>query len=263
VLAETPGEPAAAWLARLLSGDTLVLLAWREALTGRETAPVTRFAGGRAQGRKLFVPFGAQADALLVTCTEGLVLVPRPENGWSATALPTLDPAQRFAEIRLDAPGTLLAATADARPRLAAAERLGALGAAALLLGLMQRSLEITVAYLRERTAFGAPIATFQALQHRASDMLMRTECTRAAVYRAAWSADHEPESAGLPIAAAKAYAGDAGRFVCGEAIQLHGGVGFTWEYDPHVFFKRVKTLEQFYGSTGEQLEAALCEAGL
>jgi alkylation response protein AidB-like acyl-CoA dehydrogenase len=88
--------------------------------------------------------------------------------------------------------------------------------------------------------------------------MLMRTECTRAAVYRAAWMADHEPARAALPIAAAKAYAGDAGRFVCGEAIQLHGGVGFTWEYDPHVYFKRVKTLEQFYGSTSAQLELAL-----
>jgi alkylation response protein AidB-like acyl-CoA dehydrogenase len=127
----------------------------------------------------------------------------------------------------------------------------------------MERALEITIAYMRERHAFRAPIASFQALQHRSSDMLLRTECTRGAVYRAAWMADEQPEQAALAIAAAKVYAGDAGRSVCGEAIQLHGGVGFTWEYDPHVYLKRVKTLEQFYGSTGQQLESVLAAAGL
>jgi alkylation response protein AidB-like acyl-CoA dehydrogenase len=214
-------------------------------------------------GTKLFIPFGAHADALLVPTAQGLALVPRPSAGWNAVALPTLDLAQRFAEIRLDAPATLLCDAQAAGPQLEAAARLGSLGAAALLLGLMERALEITLAYMRERQAFRAPIATFQALQHRSADMLMRTECTRAAVYRAAWAADHQPEQAPLAIAAAKAYAGDAGRSVCGEAIQLHGGVGFTWEYDPHVYLKRVKTLEQFYGSTNRQLEAVLTAAGI
>ena len=90
-----------------------------------------------------------------------------------------------------------------------------------------------------------------------AQDPALRTE------YRAAWAADRGTEDVPLLCAVAKAYAGDAGRFVCGEAIQLHGGVGFTWEYDPHIYFKRVKTLEQFYGSTRSQLEAALRAAGI
>ncbi len=64
-------------------------------------------------------------------------------------------------------------------------------------------------------------------------------------------------------VAAAKAYAGDAARYVCGQSIQIHGGVGFTWEYDPHIYYKRCKTLEQSYGSTRQQLEAALRAAGL
>jgi alkylation response protein AidB-like acyl-CoA dehydrogenase len=74
---------------------------------------------------------------------------------------------------------------------------------------------------------------------------------------------DHQPGEASRLVAVAKAYAGDAGRFVCGEGIQLHGGVGFTWEYDLHVFYKRAKTLEQFYGSTRSQFEAVLQAAGV
>ncbi len=74
---------------------------------------------------------------------------------------------------------------------------------------------------------------------------------------------DHQPGEASRLVAVAKAYAGDAGRFVCGEGIQLHGGVGFTWEYDLHIFYKRAKTLEQFYGSTRSQLEAVLRAAGV
>ena len=93
--------------------------------------------------------------------------------------------------------------------------------------------------------------------------MLLRTEATRAAVYRAAWSTDHEPERAALLTAVAKAYAGEAGAWVCGEAIQLHGGVGYTWEYDPHIFFKRAKTLEHFYGTPRDQLEAVLIGVGV
>ena len=83
-------------------------------------------------------------------------------------------------------------------------------------------------------------------------------ESTRSAVFRAAWAEEHSPEEAAYLVAIAKAWAGPAGREVCGQAIQLHGGVGFTWEYDPHIFLKRIKTLEQSHGSTRSQLEAAL-----
>lgn len=263
-LRRAEGEEAAAWLPRLLSGETLAVIARREAL-GRDEpeAPATRFQDGRVRGAKTFVPFGAAADALLVTTVEGLALVPRPGSGWNATPLATLDHAQRFAEIEIDAPGTLLADARAAEEVLDAVARLAALGASALLLGIMERSLESAVSYTMERQAFGAPIATFQALQHRQADMLLKTESTRAAVYRAAWAADCDPDQFPLLSAVAKAWAGDAARFVSGETIQLHGGVGYTWEYDPHIYYKRVKTLEQFYGATRDQLEAALRAAGL
>jgi alkylation response protein AidB-like acyl-CoA dehydrogenase len=211
---------------------------------------------------KRFVPFGAQADALIVETTGGLVLVPRPAAGWSAKPMPTIDHAQRFAEIALDDAGTLLCEGAPACQAIGEADRFGALGASAMLLGLMERALEITTAYTMERQAFGAPIASFQALQHRAADMLLQTESARSAVYRAAFAAEHQPEEAAYLIAVAKAWTGPGARLVCGEAIQMHGGVGFTWEYDPHVFLKRVKTLEQFHGSTRAMTERVLAAKG-
>src|SRR6185369_13787958 len=177
---------------------------------------------------------------------------------FAATPLPTLDPAQRFAAVRFDHAAVRLGPAA----LLEQNDQLACVGASAMLLGLMSRLLETTLAYLRTREAFRRPIGAFQALQHRMADMLLRTESTRSAVYRAAWCWDtRDPETA-LAAAVAKAYAGDAARLVCGEAIQMHGGIGFTWELDLHFFFKRAKTLEQHYGSTESQLEGALAAAG-
>jgi len=279
LLAGCPDEVAKRWRERAAAGEALVVLARGESLAGADPCPVqSTFARASESGRppslvprsepqasvdrvlgtKRFVPFGAHADALLVETREGIALVEKPASGWDATPLPTIDHAQRFAEIALDAPGVLVAEGARAAELLAESERLGALGAAALLLGLMERSLEAAVAYMQERQAFGAPIASFQALQHRAADCVLQTESTRSAVYRAAAALENGEPDAPYLIAVAKAWAGPAARLVCGEALQFHGGVGFTWEYDPHVYLKRVKTLELFQGSTRSQLEAVL-----
>jgi alkylation response protein AidB-like acyl-CoA dehydrogenase len=258
------GSAAQPLLAQLVAGQRMVVLARQERASGIEPAvPATRLERGHIRGRKLFVPFGAYMDALVVTTAEGLGLAVRPDAGWSIRPLDTLDHAQRFAEIELDQPGTLLADLPSSRPILEAVDRLGALAASALLLGLAERALELTVGYLNERKAFGVPIGSFQVLQHRAADMVLRVESSRSAVYRAAWALDEAPESADLLVAAAKAYCGDSARLVCGDAIQLFGGVGYTWEYDPHIYFKRAKTLEQFYGATRVQLERALRAVGV
>jgi alkylation response protein AidB-like acyl-CoA dehydrogenase len=263
LLAGSASEEARACLAKASAGEALVVLARNESLaTADVSAPTASFAGGRVRGLKRFVPFGGQADALLVETTGGVVLVPRPAPGWNAKPMPTIDHAQRFAEIALDTPGTLVCEAEAACRAMGEVDRLGALGASALLLGVMERALELTIAYTQERQAFGGPIASFQALQHRAADMLLQTESARAAVYRAAFAAETGASDAAYLIAVAKAWAGPAARLVCGEAIQMHGGVGFTWEYDPHVFLKRTKTLEQFYGSTRAQLEHALQARG-
>ena len=264
VLRHCQSPAAEKLLQALVAGESHAVLAHAEnarAETGGTTE--TQHRDGRVRGNKRFVPFASDADALLVTTDEGIALLQRPDGGWDCDRLETVDHAQRFCDLRFDQPGELIASGADASAALDHAEKLGSLGAAALLLGTMERAFEITLEYLKEREAFGAPIGSFQGLQHRAADMLLKTESSRAVVYRAAWCVDEAPETAALLIATAKAFAGQASRYVCGEAIQMHGGVGFTWEYDPHVYYKRTKTLEQFYGATGEQLETVLSERGL
>jgi alkylation response protein AidB-like acyl-CoA dehydrogenase len=261
VLAGSDAAEAAKWRDRAASGEALVVMARNEA-KGTEGV-TTRFQDGRVQGVKRFVPFGAHADALLVETVQGLALVPRPGAGWNAVALPTIDHAQRFVQVSFDDAGTLVADATAARELLEESDCLAAIGASALLLGLMERALEMSVEYTMEREAFGAPIASFQALQHRCADGLLQTESTRSAVFRAAWAADESPDDAPYLAAVAKGWAGPAARYVCGQAIQLHGGVGFTWEYDPHIYLKRAKTLEQFYGSTRSQLESVLEKRGI
>jgi alkylation response protein AidB-like acyl-CoA dehydrogenase len=209
-------------------------------------------------GRKTLVPFAESAAAMLVTTESGVVLVPAPEGGFRTERLETIDHAQRFSGVAFDAPARPLLDVDAWREMKGRLEGLAAVGAAAFLLGLMQTGFERSVVYLKERVAFGGPIGRFQVLQHRAAEMLIRVENSRAAVYRAAWLHSRSSDEAPLAVAAAKAYAGDSARYVMREAIQIFGGVGFTWEYDLHVYYKRVKTLEQLHGSTREQIERAL-----
>ncbi len=244
-----------ALVGEIVAGKKIVTIARHDAPyagTGG-TAPTT--SGNRIRGTKFFVPFAAAADALVVAAADGVVLADGP---FQVTALQTIDLAQRFGDVALEHQVTPLGPLA----LLERVDRLAALGASAMLLGLMSRALEMTLEYVQTRQAFKRPIGAFQALQHRLADMLLRVESTRSAVYRAAWCLDTDAPETALACAAAKAYAGDSARHVCGEAIQMHGGIGFTWELDLHLFFKRVKTLEQHYGSTETQLETALAAAG-
>ena len=259
-----PDRAARDLLERIRAGEAIAIAADLETASGEVPSPPTaRCADGTLRGAKRFVAFGHCADALLVTTREGIAFAERPAGGWRSTALRSLDHAQRRCDVWLDQPARLIATGPDAERALEGARRLGALGAAAQLLGLMEHCLEATLEYLKERRAFGIPIGSFQALQHRAADLLLRTESTRASVYRAAWALDAQPRRAPLLVATAKAYAGEAARFVCGQAIQLHGGTGFTWECDLHVFYKRAQTLTQFYGTQRDQLAIVLQQRGI
>jgi alkylation response protein AidB-like acyl-CoA dehydrogenase len=240
----------------VVAGRKIVTIARHDApFAGTASAGKTTVAGDRIRGTKYFVPFAAAADALVVAADAGVVLAAGP---FEVTPLRTLDLAQRFGDVALEQQVTVLGPP----ELLARVDRLAAVGASAMLLGLMSRALEMTLEYVQTRQAFKRPIGAFQALQHRLADMLLRVESTRSAVYRAAWCLDTDAPEAALACAAAKAYAGDSARLVCGEAIQMHGGIGFTWELDLHLFFKRAKTLEQHYGSTEAQLETALAAVG-
>jgi alkylation response protein AidB-like acyl-CoA dehydrogenase len=250
-----PGGAHDALVKEIVGGKKIVTIARHDAPYAGEGADPVRIAGDRVRGTKYFVPFAGSADALVVVGADALALA---EGPFSVTPLATIDLAQRFGDVALEHRVTAI----GARDLLERVDRLAAVGASAMLLGLMARSLEMTLEYVQTRQAFKRPIGAFQALQHRLADMLLKTESTRSAVYRAAWCLDTDHEDAALACATAKAYAGDAARLVCGETIQMHGGIGFTWELDVHLFFKRAKTLEQHYGSTETQLERALAAAG-
>jgi len=117
------------------------------------------------------------------------------------------------------------------------------------IVGVCQRALDMTVEYVKERKQFGVPVGTFQAVHHSAAQMLIDTEGGRSATYYAAWAADAEPERLPMGAAMAKAWTSDAGRSVTGSAIQLHGGIGFTWEADVHWLYKRAQLDSALLGS--------------
>ncbi|MGI9149087.1 MAG: acyl-CoA dehydrogenase family protein [Chloroflexota bacterium] len=133
-----------------------------------------------------------------------------------------------------------------------------AVGACAEMLGASRRCMEMSVEYAKVRHQFGQPIGTFQAIKHACAEMLLQVENSHAATYYAAWALDADSPDAPLAVSAAKAYVSDAARAVCGASIQAHGGIGFTWDYDLHLYVKRAKHLEPLYGDADFHREQAL-----
>jgi alkylation response protein AidB-like acyl-CoA dehydrogenase len=181
-----------------------------------------------------------------------LFVVPAESAGVVRRPLPTMDQTRKQAEIRFEnvrVPATaLMGEESAAWPVLSKLLDLAAIALAAEQVGGAQRCLDMSVAYAKERTQFGRPIGSFQAIKHKCADMLVLVETARSALYYAAWAASqNDPE---LPTLAslAKAYCSDAYFQCAAEAIQIHGGVGFTWEYDLHLYFKRAKSTEAFLG---------------
>jgi alkylation response protein AidB-like acyl-CoA dehydrogenase len=193
---------------------------------------------------------GATAEILVLAARRGsepvLVAVEASAPGCPVEPLATLDQTRRQAAVRLDgAPATLLATGPEA---LARARDLLAVGLAVESVGAGARCLDETVAYLKERVQFGRPIGSFQALKHRCADLATELEAARSTAYYATWAVDGAHEE--LPVVAplAEAVAGAALLHVAAEAIQLHGGIGFTWEHDAHMYLKRAKANELLAG---------------
>jgi alkylation response protein AidB-like acyl-CoA dehydrogenase len=201
-------------------------------------------------GEKVLVPDAAGADFFLVATADGRRhLVEREADGVSVSAEPSIDPTRRFSSVRFEgvsvaAADSLPAEGTDYYPvffRLCVA-------LAAESTGIAQRTMEMAVEYAKDRRQFGRPIGAYQAVSHRCAQMLLETENARSAVYGAAWAADAEPESLPLAASMAKAYASDAGWRVPDASIQVHGGIGFTWEHDLHFFLKRGRSNAAIFG---------------
>src|SRR5262249_37437143 len=130
---------------------------------------------------------------------------------------------------------------------------------AAELVGIAQRVLELSVDYAKSRQQFGRTIGAFQAVQHQCADMLLLVESARSATYYAAWALSAGAPDARAAVAIAKAYASDAAREVCHRGIQIHGGIGFTWEHDLHIYLKRACADEALFGDATFHREQIAC----
>ncbi|HXG65804.1 MAG TPA: acyl-CoA dehydrogenase family protein [Blastocatellia bacterium] len=210
----------------------------------------------RLNGRKLFVTDAAFADYIITSARLGselaLSLINRDVPGVSIQEMPTIDATRRLYEVAFDgaeiSATDVLARGEEARKSLARAIDVATLAVAAEMVGGMQWLLDAAVEYAKTRKQFGKPIGQFQAVQHHCANMLLMTESARSAVYYAAWVMGNEPEQAPLAVSMAKAYASDSIREVGNLCVQVHGGIGFTWEHDVHFYYKRAKSSELLFG---------------
>jgi len=154
-----------------------------------------------------------------------------------------------------DTPARLIADEGAAAEILERTLRLAAVALAAEQVGAAQKCLDMSVEYAKLRVQFGRPIGSFQAIKHKCADMLLEVESARSAAYYAAWAAADGSDELPLLASLAKAYCSDAFANAATENIQIHGGIGFTWEHDAHLYYRRAKSTEQFLGSPSEHRE--------
>jgi len=207
-------------------------------------------------GTKLFVPDAHNANLLVVPARTSsgitLFLVDAKAEGVAIRVLKTLDQTRKLCELRFDgvevSADAVLGGVGNGWPILDRVVDRAKVAMSAEMCGGAQRVLDMSVEYAKVREQFGKPIGSFQAIQHKCANMLVQVESAKSATYYAAWAVANGVEEAHLAACMAKAYCSDAYRFVSGEGIQIHGGIGFTWEHDMHLFFKRAKGSEVTFG---------------
>jgi alkylation response protein AidB-like acyl-CoA dehydrogenase len=262
------------WLTRIAAGEAKAALAFTEPNARWDAAGVTvtaRESGGKftLSGTKLFVLDAHVADIIVVVARtkeskrpeEGLslFLVPKGTRGLSVKLLPTMDQTRKLCEVKLE--DVVVGADALLGPRdggwtpLARVLDRATVALCAEMCGGAQRVLDMTTEYAKIRIAFGKPIGSYQGVKHRAADMLVESENAKSLTYYAAWAVDENVPEAPLAASMAKAYASDAFRRIAGAGIQLHGGIGFTWEHDLHLYFKRAKSSEFTFGDASYHRE--------
>jgi alkylation response protein AidB-like acyl-CoA dehydrogenase len=246
----------------IADGSTIATLAWVETPTRWDAQTVTTRAtrtadGYTLDGTKTLVVDGHVASLLLVVAQAdggpSLFAVDTGAPGLTRRRLESLDMTRKLALVELSGtPARLVAAEADAAGIVERTMRLAAVALAAEQVGAAQKCLEMSVDYAKLRVQFGRPIGSFQAIKHKCADMLLEVESARSAAYYAAWAAaDASPELA-VVAPLAKAYCSEAFATTAAETIQIHGGIGFTWEHDAHLYYRRAKSSEQFLGSPAE-----------
>ena len=241
------GQCVAAWC---LTGDGTPDL---------EAVAVTASADGdglRLEGVARYVHDAHNADLLLVTCSAPagptLALVPLPDDRVTTRVLSSLDLTRRLCEVRFEGVAvpvhSVLGEVGAAGPAIERSLRLGVVLQSAEAVGAAQRVFESTVQHAKDRVQFGRPIGSFQAIKHKLANLLIEIEGARAASYFAALAVADDRDDRDIAVAAAGATVREAAALVAGEAVQIHGGVGFTWEYDVHLFLRRAKVDQLLLG---------------
>ncbi len=260
------------WLPKIAEGAARLTLALTEEQVGWDADAVQLAArpvkgkDGHWQlsGTKLFVPDAHTADALVVAARTAkptkedpahgvsLFLVPADARGVRTTLLPTMDQTRKLCEVTLSrvdvGRDAVLGPLHGGWPSLARVLDRATVGLCAEMCGGAQRVLDMCTDYAKIRVAFGKPIGTYQAVKHKCADMLVAVENAKSITYYAAWAVDEDVPEARLAASMAKAYVSDAYRKAAGDGIQIHGGIGFTWEHDLHLYFKRAKGSEVLFG---------------
>jgi len=218
------------------------------------TAATQRGDGWVLDGLKPAVIDGHTADWAIVAARtdEGLgsFLLERP----GGEVVPSLDVTRKVARLELtQRPATRIGPAGDQTPLWQRIADDAAVAVCAETVGVCERALQLGVDYAKQRVQFGRPIATFQVIKHKAVDMLHATELGRVGTHYAAWTSDAEDPQREAAAAMCKGYVGEAAVFVTAEDIQIHGGVGFTWDADPHLFYRRAKANDVLLGQQAWQ----------
>lgn len=225
--------------------------------------------GWSISGRKVLVPHAATTDLILIALRFGaagrlgLALIEKDRTGVSLREHSTLDPTGRFHQLDLAEVHVVRDDIVGGEPSPASVERLldaSGVIAATMMTGIAGKVLDNAVAYAGQRTQFGKPIGSFQAIKHRCADMAVAVDASRSAAYYAAWALAEDAPDRAKAVSMAKSYCGDASRFVCNEGIQIHGGIGFTWELGLHFYLRRAKMLEYAYGDAAYHRERVVAE---
>lgn len=227
----------AEWLPKLASGEAIA------AAQGGENA---QFSGGKLTGTFDLVPHGAAADMFLFITPGNAWIVRADAPGVSVQPYTTMDQTRPLAKVTIS--GAAADPLPDAQAAIDALHAGGWVCLAAEALGGAQAALDRTIGYAKERVQFGRAIGSFQAYKHRLADMMIEIEQARSAVYWAACAVDEGSDEAEIALHAAKSFCADTFFMCAGNMIQLHGGIGFTWEHDAHIYFKRARSIQTMLG---------------
>jgi alkylation response protein AidB-like acyl-CoA dehydrogenase len=251
ILAAGSDEQQARLLPRIVGGA-------RASFAGTAARP--RLRNGRLTGVADFATFAHVAELIVIaTADESLVVLDAGTPGLAIEALPSLDRTRRFARLTFDCAVTPEMVLGEPGSAGAAIDRVLTVGAGLLAAeqsGGMQFSLDATVEYAKQRVQFGRLIGSFQAYKHMLADIMLLVEASRSAAYYAAAAIDEDGGELAEACHVARAYVSDAYKSVTGDAIQLHGGIGFTWEHHAHLYFKRARATSTWLGTPDAHREA-------